>query len=39
MVAVQIHLDHAFTRDVKVLELKAPDHAVVGGFDERGEDA
>ena len=25
MVAVQIHLDHAFTRDVNVLELKAPE--------------
>jgi hypothetical protein len=30
---------HAFTGDVKVLELEAPDHAVVGGFDERGQDA
>jgi len=24
---------------VKVLELEAPDHAVVGGLDERGQDA
>jgi len=36
---VQIHLDHAFTGDVKVLQLKAPDHAVVVRFDERGQDA
>jgi hypothetical protein len=28
-----------FTGDVKVVKLKAPDHAVVGGFDERGQDA
>ena len=34
----QIHLDHAFAGDVKFLELK-PDHAVVGRFDERGQDA
>jgi hypothetical protein len=30
--------DHAFTGDVKVLQLKASAHAVVGPFDERGQD-
>jgi hypothetical protein len=34
MVTAQIHLDHAFTGDVKVLHLKAPDRAVVGRFDD-----
>jgi hypothetical protein len=35
----QIHLDHAFTGDVKVLQLKASDYDVVGRFDECGQDA
>jgi hypothetical protein len=37
--AAQIQLDHAFTGDLEVLELKAPDHGIVGRFDERGQDA